>query len=138
MSSESASGFTLDLDQSALVIADRKGRIVYWSHGATALFGYAAETMVGKGASVLVPPAYRRRHTAGFRQAWASGVLEPSGAVMVPVVCADGETRSYASHIFPIRDPYGRLLAVGAAWIPPDDRDASLRTIDSRRSGDER
>ena len=138
MSNESAPEFTLDLDQSALVIADRKGRIVYWSPGATALFGYAAEAMVGKGASVLVPPAYRRRHTAGFRQAWASGVLEPSGAVMVPVVCADGETRSYASHIFPIRDPYGRLLAVAAAWMPPDGRDASLRSIDSRRASDER
>ena len=68
MSNESAPEFTLDLDQSALVIADRKGRIVYWSPGATALFGYAAEAMVGKGASVLVPPAYRRRHTAGFSE----------------------------------------------------------------------
>ena len=28
---------------------------------------------------------------------------------MIPVVCADGETRSYASHIFPIRDPHGEL-----------------------------
>lgn len=118
-----------DLDQTALVIADARGRIVYWSGGATALFGYTAQAMVGKAASVLVPSAYRRRHIAGWRQAWASGALEPSGAVMVPVVCADGETRAYASHIFPIRDPHGRLLAVGAAWTPSHDRDAALRSI---------
>lgn len=46
---------------------------------------------------------------------------------MIPVVCADGQTRSFASHIFPIRDPHGELLAVCAAWSPPD---ASLRLLD--------
>jgi PAS domain S-box-containing protein len=125
---------TSALDQTALVVADARGRIVYWSGGATALFGYTAQAMVGKAASVLVPSAYRRRHIAGWRHAWASGDVEPSGAVMVPVVCADGETRAYASHIFPIRDPYGRLVAVGAAWTPPHDRDASLRLIGAEKA----
>ena len=125
-----AAGVGLDLDQTALVIADRRGRIAYWSPGATALFGYPVEAMLGEAVSVLVPAAFRRRHTAGFRAAWATGVFEPSGAVMIPVVCADGETRSYASHIFPIRDPHGKLLAVCAAWSPPHERDASLRLLD--------
>ena len=119
-----------DLDQTALVIADRRGRIAYWSPGATALFGYPVEAMLGKSVSVLVPAAFRRRHTAGFRAAWATGAFEPSGAVMIPVVCADGETRSYASHIFPICDPYGKLLAVCAAWSSPHERDASVRLLD--------
>ena len=118
-----------ELDQTALVMADRRGRIAYWSPGATDLFGYAGEAMVGKAVSVLVPAAFRRRHTAGFRAAWATGVFEPSDAVMIPVVCADGETRSFASHIFPIRDPHGELLAVCAAWSPPHERDASLRPL---------
>jgi len=60
----------------------------------------------------------------------ATGVLEPSGAVMIPVVYSDGQTRSYASHIFPIRDPHGELLAVGAAWSPQHDRDTSLRPFE--------
>ena len=106
------------------------GRIAYWSAGATELFGYKAESMVGKAVSVLVPAAFRRRHAAGFRAAWATGIVEPSGAVMIPVVCADGETRSFASHIFPIRDPHGELLAVCAAWSPPNERDASIRLLD--------
>jgi PAS domain S-box-containing protein len=133
VTSDPSPELTLDLDQTALVIADCKGRIVYWSPGATELFGYTAQAMLGKAASVLVPSAYRRRHISGFRQAWASGVLEPSGAVMVPVRCADGETRRYAGHFFPIRDPYGRLLAVGAAWTPPHEHDASLRSINSAK-----
>lgn len=128
--SELPAGVGPDLDRTALVIADRQGRITYWSPGATDLFGYPAESMVGKAVSALVPAAFRRRHTAGFRAAWATGVLEPSGAVMIPVVCADGETRSYASHILPIRDPHGGLLAVCAAWTPPDERDADLRPLD--------
>jgi PAS domain S-box-containing protein len=102
-----------DLDRTALVIADRRGRVAYWSPGATALFGYAAEAMVGKAVSILVPPAFRRRHTAGFRAAWATGVFEPSGAVMIPVVYAHGE-----------------LLAVCATWSPPHQRDGALRLLD--------
>jgi len=130
MSDEMAAGVGPDLDRTALVMADRRGRIAYWSPGAAELFGYSAESMVGKGVSVLVPAAFRRRHTAGFRAAWATGVFEPSGAVMIPVVCADGQTRSFASHIFPIRDPHGELLAVCAAWSPPHERDASVRLLD--------
>jgi hypothetical protein len=49
---------------------------------------------------------------------------------MIPVMRADGETRSYASHIFPLRDPHGELVAVCAASSPPRDRDASLRPLD--------
>jgi PAS domain S-box-containing protein len=111
-------------------MADRQGRVAYWSPGATDLFGYTAEALVGRAVSVLVPAAFRRRHTAGFRAAWTTGAFEPSGAVMIPVVCADGQTRSFASHIFPIRDPHGDLLAVCAAWSPPHERDASLRLLD--------
>ena len=125
-----SSGIGADLDQTALVMADRRGRIAYWSPGATRLFGYAAEAMDGTAVSILVPAAFRRRHMAGWRAAWATGVFEPSGAVMIPVVCADGETRSFASYIFPIRDPYGGLLAVCAAWTAPNDRDVSLRPLE--------
>ena len=130
MSEEVSAGVGPDLDGTALVMADRRGRIAYWSAGATDLFGHAAESMVGKAVSTLVPAAFRRRHVAGFRAAWATGDFEPSGAVMIPVVCADGETRSFASYIFPIRDPHGELLAVCAAWSPPHERDASIRLLD--------
>lgn len=121
-----------DLEGTALVMADRRGRIVYWSPGATELFGYAGRghDRTGRGVSVLVPGPFRRRHTAGFRAAWATGVVEQSGTVMIPVVCADGETRSFASYIFPIRDPYGALLAVCAAWTPPHERDVSVRVLE--------
>lgn len=129
MSNGVPTGVDPDLDRTALVIADRRGRVAYWSPGATELFGYPVEAMVGKAVSVLVPAAFRQRHTAGWRAAWATGILEPSGAVMIPVVCMDGETRTFASHIFPIRDPHGELLAVGVAWSPPHDRDASLRSL---------
>ena len=111
-------------------MADRHGRIAYWSSGATELFGYAAESMVGKAVSALVPAAFRRRHIAGFRAAWATGVFEPSGTVMIPVVCADGATRSFASHIFPIRDAHGDLVAVCATWSPSHERDASIRLLE--------
>jgi PAS domain S-box-containing protein len=119
----------VDLSGTALVVADRSGRVSYWSEGATTLFGYSAAEMIGRAVSVLVPAAFRRRHIAGWRAAWATGKLDPSGAVMIPVVCADGEVRTFASHILPLRDPHGELLAVCAVWSPPSDHDAALRLI---------
>jgi PAS domain-containing protein len=47
-----------DLDATAIGMADRRGRIAYWSAGATELLGYAAESMVGKAVSTLVPAAF--------------------------------------------------------------------------------
>jgi PAS domain S-box-containing protein len=130
VSRDLATGADPDLDRTALVLVDRRGRITYWSPGATELLGYAAQAMVGRAVSSLVPAAFRRRHTARFRSAWATGALEPSRSWMIPVVCADGETRSFASHIFPIRDAHGELIAVSATWSPPADRDASLRPLE--------
>jgi PAS domain S-box-containing protein len=118
------------LERVALVIADGQGRITYWSAGATELFGYPPETMLGHPVSGLVPENFQRRHAAGWRTAWDTGAMEPSGTVMIPVVCADGQTRRYASYIFPIRDPHGELLAVAAAWSPPHDRDSDIRVLE--------
>lgn len=130
MGAESASSGGSGLDQTALVIADERGRIAYWSPGATDLFGYPAERMVGGPVAGLVPEAFQRRHAGGWRAAWDTGLLNASGTVMIPVVCADGETRRFASYIFPIRDPHGALLAVGAAWSAPSDRDGEIRPLE--------
>lgn len=130
MTAESPFSGVSGLDRVALVVADGRGRIAYWSAGATELFGFRAEAMVGSPVSGLVPEAFQRRHAGGWRAAWDTGVLEPSGTVMIPVVCADGETRRYASYIFPIRDPHGDLVAVAAAWSPPDERDVEIRALE--------
>jgi PAS domain S-box-containing protein len=114
------------LEHVALVIADGRGRVAYWSPGATELFGYPADEMVGSPVVRIVPEAFRRRNAAGWRASWDRGILEPSGTSMIPVICADGETRRYASYIFPIRDPHGALVAVGAAWSPPGDGDRDI------------
>ena len=68
-----------DLDRSALVTADSAGPTGNGRQGATLIFfGYAAEAMIGKAVSILAPAAFRRRHTAGWRAAWATGDLDPS------------------------------------------------------------
>jgi PAS domain S-box-containing protein len=85
------------------------GRIAYWSAGATDLFGYTAESMVGKAVSVLVPgivpaPPHRR-----VSRGVGNGRLRAARHGDDPGVFADGETRSFASHIFPIRNPHGEV-----------------------------
>lgn len=120
------------LDDVAIVIADRRGRIELWSHGATALFGHEAETMLGTPITRLVPPGLRSRHAAGWREAWRRGTFEAGAAVLIPVVCADGEIRHFASRIEPITDAHGTMVAVLATWSAPSALDTELRAIDHR------
>ncbi|MBA2373470.1 MAG: PAS domain S-box protein [Chloroflexi bacterium] len=128
MSDEVPSGVGPDLDRTALVVADRRGRIAYWSPGATDLFGYPAEAMVGRGVSILVPAAFRQRHTAGLRAAWATGVLEPSGAVMI--LSSAPTARPVAMRVTSSRSairtasssPSAQPGALSTTATPPSDR----------------
>jgi PAS domain S-box-containing protein len=53
---------------SAVVVTDDRGRIIEWSPGATLLFHWTAEEVLGKDAAVLVPPPLRRAHLEAFNR----------------------------------------------------------------------
>jgi PAS domain S-box-containing protein len=77
-----------------VVIADTDGRIVSGDVGAEALFGHAAAGAVGCTLDLIVPPAYRQRHWAGFRRAMSSGECRlDRAATNLPVLHADGTER---------------------------------------------
>lgn len=49
--------------------------------------------------------------------------------IMIPVMCADGIARRFASHLLPIRAPHGEMLAVAAVWAPHSGRDRKVRLL---------
>lgn len=57
----------------AVVVADKDGKIVDWSIGATTLFHYRYDEAVGKNVHILTPPRYRRRHDDAFKGAVEDG-----------------------------------------------------------------
>ena len=101
----------------AVVATDRDGVITHWDAGATALFGHAAHAVVGRPVDLLVPEHLREAHWSGFRRAMETPVVKDLAADL-PVVCADGETRTFAGRLLVISDGLG--VALGAMAIYTD------------------
>ena len=101
----------------AVVATDRKGVITHWDGGATALFGHPADAVVGRPVDLLVPEHLREAHWAGFHRAMQTPVVKDLAADL-PVVCADGETRTFAGRLLVLSDGLG--VALGAMAIYTD------------------
>lgn len=57
----------------AVIFADREGRIRVWNAGAEAVFGYAADEVLGRRLDVLIPVRLRSAHWKAFDEAIATG-----------------------------------------------------------------
>ena len=52
----------IDNVQEAIITIEETGTIVHWSPGATAIFGYSAEEVIGRNVSLLMPDEIARDH----------------------------------------------------------------------------
>jgi PAS domain S-box-containing protein len=98
----------------AVVMADTRGRISQWSQGAEALFGHSQSDALGQSLDLIIPAAVRERHWAGFRRAMQAPQVKDLAADM-PVLCADGQTRTFAGRLLVLSDGLG--VAIGAMAI---------------------
>ena len=57
----------------AVIHADREGTILLWNRGAEALFGFAADEVLGRSLDVIIPPHLRQAHREGMRRAIEAG-----------------------------------------------------------------
>jgi PAS domain S-box-containing protein len=97
----------------AIVVADVKGTITWWSPGAEVLFGHSAAAALGQSLDLIVPEALRARHWAGFRRAMKAPEVKDLAADM-PVLCEDGQVREFAGRLLVLSDGLGAALgAVG-------------------------
>jgi two-component system, sensor histidine kinase and response regulator len=58
----------------AIISADSNGRIISWNPGATTIFGYTEEEVVGRPLTLLMPDSYRDAHQSGFARFQRTGV----------------------------------------------------------------
>jgi PAS domain S-box-containing protein len=108
----------------AIVMADRDGRIVFWSPGAEAAFGYPASDAIGQSLDLIVPAEFQQDHWKGFRQAIESGAAAVEGQTSpFPVRVASGEVAPTPGRLTLVRRPDGAVVgAVVAFASPPDGR----------------
>ena len=100
------------MEGEVIVLADRLGVIRYWSSGAAAMFGYAADQAVGQPLDLIVPPEHREAHWKGFRRAMESGSAAAEGlAGPFPARHADGSIVTRTGRLSLVRQPRGNVVA---------------------------
>lgn len=102
---------------SAIVVVDTTGTITRWNDDAEALFGYRAEDVVGQRVDVIVPPRLRDAHWEGFHRAMRAPRVKDLAADL-PVLCADGETRTFAGRLLVLSDALGEAIGAIAVYSP--------------------
>ena len=104
----------------AIVLADTTGTITSWNHGAEVLFGHRAADAVGRSLDLIVPPAYREAHWAGFRRAMATGECRlDRAATNLPVLHADGGERVLPARFVFLTDARDQPVGAMAIYAEP-------------------
>lgn len=65
----------------AVLVSNRRGKIVYANRHAASLTGYRPKDLVGRNVEVLVPAGVRTRHVQHRRRFYARGVTRPMGTI---------------------------------------------------------
>ena len=103
----------------AVVIADARGRIVFWNAAAERLFGWRAVEALGQQLDLIVPERLQDRHNAGFRHAMAAGETKYGEQLLeVPAQHRDGRPLSIAFTVTLLRCETG---VAGVAAVIRDD-----------------
>lgn len=106
----------------AIVMADREGRIAFWSPGAEAAFGYRASDAIGQSLDLIVPAEFQQAHWKGFRQALESGTAAVEGQTSpFPVRVANGEVVPTPGRLTLVRRPDGAAVGAIVAFASPAD-----------------
>lgn len=101
----------------AMIYADCSGTIRIWNRGAEAIFGYAAEEVVGKNLDVIIPERFRQAHWDGFNKAIAAKQTRHSGKAMTTRSMHKNGNKLYVDMSFSlVKDSMGSVmgsLAIG-------------------------
>jgi PAS domain S-box-containing protein len=119
----------VDSAEDAILAKDLDGKILYWNTAAERMFGYAAEEIVGKSVSLLVPPE-REDEVAQILETVGRGErLERFETVRRT---RDGRALDISLTVSPIHSPDGRV--VGASSIARDIGERSRFVAESQRA----
>ena len=95
----------------AIIATTPEGTITHWNKSAERVYGYAAEDVIGKAVSLLVPPS-RRTETMAFLENVKHGEVVPK--YESERVRKDGSIFQAAVSLSPIRDSNARIVGVSS------------------------
>jgi PAS domain S-box-containing protein len=105
----------------AVIICDASGDIVFWNEVATAVFGWAADDVMGKSLDVIIPERLQGRHWKGYHEVMATGHTEYGDRLLeVPARHKDGHSISIAFTVSLLAGPES-TKPLGIAAVIRDD-----------------
>ena len=115
----------------AVILADLKGIVVVWNHGAETLFGFTADEAIGQTVDLIVPEKMRKAHWDGFNKAVEHGdTLSAKGSRMTRALQKSGEPLYVDMSFAMVRNAAGELT--GSIAVA---RDATAFTVRRSRAG---
>jgi len=111
----------VDSSDDAIISKNLSGTIMSWNPGAERLFGYAAEEMIGKSISLLIPPNLLQEERSILEQVTSGQRVEHFETTRVR---KDGTPVRISITISPIRNAQG--MVVGASKIARDITERKL------------
>lgn len=124
----------------AIMFADREGKIRLWNSGAETVFGYTAKEALGQSLDLIVPERQRQRHWEGWDKVMASGVTKYGrDPLAVPAMRKDGSRISIEFNVVLVRADSGELAGVAAMvqdvtarWQKQKEMNARLAGLEAR------
>src|SRR5690606_17046713 len=99
----------------AIIVADTKGRIIFWNGAAERLFGHARDEALGQSLDLIIPERQRARHWAGYEKTMASGETKYGTQLLrVPAMHKDGRRISIAFTVALLFDANRKVQAIAA------------------------
>jgi PAS domain S-box-containing protein len=105
----------VDSSEDAIVAKNLDGTITSWNRGAERLFGYAAEEVLGRSITIIIPPDRRDEETRILGRIRRGERVEPYDTVRQR---KDGSLLDVSLTVSPVKDAAGRVL--GASKIARD------------------
>jgi PAS domain S-box-containing protein len=124
----------------AILFADREGKIRLWNAGAETMFGYTAQEALGQSLDLIVPDRQRARHWEGWVKVMATGVTKYGrDPLAVPAMRKDGSRISIEFNVVLVRTDSGELAGVAAMvqdvtarWQKQKEMNARLAALEAK------
>jgi PAS domain S-box-containing protein len=121
----------LTMESDAIIATDRAGIISFWNPGATRIFGFTVEEVVGQSLDLIIPPNLRARHWEGFHRVMATGESHygHGDLLSVPAHSKSGQRVSVEFTIAMLKDRDGRPAGTVAILRDVSKRFEEIRAL---------
>lgn len=117
----------------AIIVADKRGNIIYWNAAATRIFGFARDQALASTLDLIIPERFRQRHWDGYHKTMASGQTRYGEQVLrVPATHKNGQRLSIAFSVTLLVDADDKVEAIAAVVRDESERWQEERELRKR------